>query len=210
MKENFKKEDIIRFNDLEKEIRGSKYPYLKCINLSKANDEIKHIKIPLKLFGYILMNERPKLLKYTPFNLKIDKLERKDNYWLKDTNYLGITYTNNNIDLFLNPEHNYENVELLWIILHEFRHIVQHQNMVLDSCTYNNNLSMFYNYFTRQEIDKNKVEHVFHELIPSEVDANIFACEILNIDYPGSKFEITNKTLKQLNGKFHDIGETID
>ena len=44
----------------------------------------------------------------------------------------------------------------------------------------------------------NSVKHVFHEVDPLEVEANTFACEILDIPYPNSKFSITKKTLKRL------------
>lgn len=192
--ENFSVDDMIRYKELNYFIEYKKIK--KLLDVNYIDVEFKKIIIPNKLFSYLLIHRRKDLLKYLPFNVKIKKLERGENRWLQKTNYLGLyTPEEKSLTLCLNIDYNYSEVELLWILFHEFRHHIQFQNNSIKSCIDNENVNKWLEFYN---MDNNKIFHVFHEILPFEVDANIFASDILNIKYPGSKFNITNETLNLL------------
>lgn len=126
----------------------------------------------------------------------MDNIERT--YWTQHTGYLGI-YNKGKFDLYVRDK-DIMPIALCWIILHEFRHHMQWKNGDIASCQGGEN----YNILRQQIISKFEIsdavyEHVFHEIIPHEVDANTFACETLGIEYPSSKFAVTHESLKCLN-----------
>ena len=194
--ERFKKIDINRYEKLWNDTKDCNVDLVK-INYPKEDDEeIKKIIIPSQLFTKIILEKRPEYIKFLPAYYFIQRLERGKNPWLQKTNYLGLAYTSS-IDLFLDIEREYSKVMLLWIMLHEFRHTVQNRTDSIKSCIRNKNYKKWIEFMTDKNKDmKRNFVHVFHELLPAETDANIFACEMLDIEYPGSKFELTNQTLK--------------
>jgi Zn-dependent peptidase ImmA (M78 family) len=192
--ENFNIDDIITYQELNLFIKNKKVKNL--LNINYLNENLKQIDIPNKLFSYKIFHKRKDLIKYFPFNIFVKNLERGTNRWLQKTNYLGIySSEKKELSLHLDINHKYSEIELLWILMHEFRHHVQYQNKNIESCINNKNVDKWIEYY---KVDKNKIFHTFHEILPFEVDANIFASEILNINYPGSKFNITDETLKLL------------
>ena len=202
MKENFKQEDIdklIRQQNFLDDVNLWPDAYEEQYDLVEVEyvcDEIKHIKLPTKLFTNILAWSRPDLLKYLPYKMKLSKLERpKDNYYLQESHYLGLN-DKDELILCLDPNVEHSIVSLLWVMMHEFRHKIQYLNKNIYSCLYNSNYDKWKAYYNK---DENLINHVFHEILPYEVDANVFACEILKIEYPGSKFEITDYTLRTLD-----------
>ena len=191
-RENFKQEDIDKYEDLNDDmILFHKTNYL---NVEYLDDEVKHIKLPAKLFSYLIdTNISSKYKSLLPYNVKIKKLNR-EGYWLQHTNYMGLQ-DENELTLHLAHDKEHSTLSLLWILLHEFRHKIQLNTKSISSNVFNNNYEMLLKYINKPT---DKTLHVFHEILPYEIDANVFACEILNIEYPGSKFEITEETLKML------------
>jgi hypothetical protein len=155
------------------------------------------IDVPKELFCYLLQTKRPDLLKYLfSFKIVVEELISGNNPWLKKRGKLGLYDEKTGVltlRLSLNKQHSV--ISFLWLLFHEFRHHIQFNNLNILSCLDNRNREMWLNYY-----DKNvdTVKHVFHEIDPLEVDANTFACDILDIPYPGSTFAITEKTLKRL------------
>ena len=105
------------------------------------------------------------------------------------------------LKLLINPKKvkKIKTISILWLLLHEFRHHIQFQDKNILSVVKNKNTKKFWKFFD----NKNKLdlaEHTLHELNPLEIDANMFASEILEIPYPNnkSKFSLTNKRLKKL------------
>lgn len=197
-KKNYRKEDIIRYRNLNKKLSHENYSVgLLDVKIDKSLK--KHINIPNALFSKILTEKRPDLVKFTPFKIKIQKLERGGNPWLKKVTFLGIYDEEKKIlTLSVDKKNKIEVVSFLWILFHEFRHHVQFSNNNIKSCLDNKNREMWLNHY---DYTLNSVKHVFHEVDPLEVDANTFACEMLEIPYPNSKFSITKKTLKRLKPK---------
>lgn len=202
MKESFKKKDIKRYQKEHDNLVNNKIyeeDWQEYLTITRT-DDIKDITIPLQMFVDIIINKRPEYVKHLK-GLKINFSEigeTKDNYWLEDTDYIGLTFENK-IDIRLRKDGEHSIVSLLWILLHEFRHMIQNKNTNIESCNWNTNYTNFIEYLMKLTgKEQNVIDHVLHEIVPYEVDANIFACELLEIDYPSSKFGITKKTLGML------------
>jgi hypothetical protein len=192
----YQKEDIKKYKNLKK-LLETDYVGNYLLNITYEVPFNMNIDIPNALFSYILTTKRPELIEYTQsFKIIVNELIKGNNPWLKRTKKLGLydeTTGILNLKLDLNIKH--KEVSILWILFHEFRHHIQFRNINILSCLDNKNREMWLNYYGKN-IDT--VKHVFHEIDPLEVDANTFACEILDIPYPNSKFSITENTLKRL------------
>ena len=189
------KEDLKKYKKLNRKLESENYS-VQLLDITYDTPETNNIKIPNRLFSQILTEKRPDLIKYTPFKIIVKELIRGDNPWLKKTTKLGLNdWETGNLKLYLDLEVKHQVLPFLWLLFHEFRHNVQSHNLKVLSCLDNKNRDMWLNYYGKN-IDS--VKHVFHEVDPLEVDANTFACEILNIPYPNSMFSITKKTLKRL------------
>jgi len=191
--EQFNEIDVERYNLMDQKIEN-KFDLNEFI-IPKYDFRI--IDLPIKLFAHILMTKRPDLKKYLPMTVIVKKLENPEkSYWTYRTRYVGITDNFGNFYLHLRDNIQHSIVEILWILFHEFRHIVQFKNQNIRTNIYNSNLDLWLKTYTKEPI---LIEHVLHEIMPKEIDANIFACEMLEIDYPGSKFQLTEDTIKMLN-----------
>ena len=185
--ESFKKKDIKRYHELNDKIE--KQDIEELLNIT-YDEEVKHIVMPNRLFTKIIKDKRPEYIKYLPYNVHVKKLVRGNNIWLQKSKYLGID-EGNELTLHVDIETKHKILSLLWLLLHEFRHKLQY-NL---SYVKNKNLEKWFEF---HDYTKHSMEHVFHEILPYETDANTFACELLEIDYPNSKFKITKETLKRL------------
>jgi hypothetical protein len=190
--ERFRKCDIEFYKGSEHSLG-----FLPCcdIDIVHVDAEVGHIDIPRRLFSHLIRTHRPALIKYFPYQVGLYKLDRGNNIWLQKTKYLGLN-DGDVLKLYLDHEHDHSVVSLLWILLHEFRHKVQFHDPCIMSNINNNNVKQWKAHYG---VDIDVVNHVFHEIDPQEVDANVFASEILNIPYPGSKFNITSATLGLLD-----------
>ena len=192
------KKDLIKYEKLNKRVLNNTFK-LKALDIIYEIEQKDNIRIPVELFSKILFEKRPELIKYAPFKIIVKKLDRGENPWLKKTKLLGL-YDNDKGILTIHIDLNlkYRTLPFLWLLFHEFRHHIQFHNKNILSCLDNKNREMWLNHY---DYTINSVKHVFHEIDPLEIDANTFACEILNIPYPNSKFSITKKTLKRLQPK---------
>ena len=197
-KKGYRKSDIKKYRKLNKEILKNPCA-LNVLDITYETAFKENIRIPCELFSHILKEKKPELLKYTPFKIVVEKLIRGNNKWLKKTNILGIYNNETNVLTFrVDIEKEFNPLPFLWLLFHEFRHHVQFNDSNIISCLDNKNRDMWLNHY---DYTLNSVKHVFHEIDPLEIDANTFACEILDIPYPNSKFSITKKTLKRLEPK---------
>lgn len=196
----YEEKDIERINILveAKEKTSTK----SLIDLSYESDDLKEFKPPIKTFSYLIKKFRPEYIEFSPYPITIKKLNRGNNMWLKNTNLLGIDNENGlELHVDIKNKDNIKNISVLWLLLHEFRHHVQYNNPAIKSMTLN---YTNYNYWRdKYMIDElgyheNTINHVFHELAPFEIDANLFACELLNIEYPGSGFHMRKETTEKL------------
>ena len=189
------KEDIIKYKNLNIEIIKT-FSDKSLLNVTYIIPKTKNVEIPEFLFSNLLIKNRPELIKYTPFKIVVEELIKGNNVWLKNTKKLGLYNPElKTLTLRLDLKARHRVLPFLWLMFHEFRHHIQFQNSSILSCLDNTNREMWLNYYGK---NISIVKHVFHEIDPLEVDANTFACEILNIPYPNSKFSITKQTLKRL------------
>lgn len=189
------KKDIQRYNKLNDILINDDYS-VRLLDITYEVPITEKIELPNALFSKILTEKRPELVKYLPFKIIVKELIRGDNVWLKKTKKLGLyDEVKGVLTLHLDLENKRNVLAFLWLLFHEFRHHIQFHNPNILSCLDNKNREMWLKSYGKS-IDS--VKHVFHEIDPLEVDANTFACEILEIPYPNSKFSITKKTLKRL------------
>jgi len=198
----YRKADIKKYQKLNEKVSEDLF-VMNVLDISYETPYKDNIAIPCHLFSQILVQKRPDLLKYLPFKIVVKELVRGDNPWLKKTKKLGIYDEEKGVlTLHLDLEEDHKVVAFLWLLFHEFRHHVQSHNPQILSCLDNKNREMWLNQYP---YTLRSVEHVFHEVDPLEVEANTFACEILDIQYPNSKFSITEETLKRLVPKSKDL-----
>jgi hypothetical protein len=189
------KEDLNKYRKLKK-LLETDYIGDYLLDITYEIPLTPDVEIPNTVFSYILTTKRPELIKYTPFKIVVKELIRGNNVWLKNTKKLGLYDEESKVlTLHLDLTAKHRVLPFLWLLFHEFRHHIQFQNPNILSCLDNTNREMWLNYYGKSI---NSVKHVFHEIDPLEVDANTFACEILDIPYPNSKFSITKQTLKRL------------
>lgn len=195
MKERFKAKDIRKYEGKNRLIYDFHPPFENLLNVTYRDECMTKVRLPGELFTSLIKNNRPNYIKLLPYDITVYELKR-GNEWVGESNYLGIN-TGNKLMLFLDKDADHSTLSLLWILLHEFRHKIQEHNSYIESCQRNRNRKLWLSTFK----DEDTALHVYHEIDPSEVDANTFACEILEVDYPGSKFGITKKRLKKLRYK---------
>lgn len=160
-----------------------------------------------KIFTYVVNDKRPDLHKFMPYEIHVIELEIK-NEWTESATFIAVNQEDGKLELRLNYQkvidamnEDMDNVEarFLWLFLHEFRHKVQNGSSLIKSVIDYGNWDKF-NEFMQKEYnqDKDKIDHVFHEMNPAEVDAHIFACELSGIPFKGTVFDITDEKLNLL------------
>lgn len=195
--ERFDPVDIAKWDILYRDELKCRVGYESKLEIMGCEEQVSHINLPGALFTWLIETRRPDLLKHLPYRVWVKFLERGDNTWLQETAYLGV----NNCDelkLYLHPGVEHSALSLLWILLHEFRHKVQASNRCVDSCLDNDNVDRWK--LMHGDANLKLVDHVLHEVCPAEVDANVFACEVLGVSYPGSKFDIDDDRINRLRG----------
>ncbi len=207
MKEQFDPEDEKYWDDkctsIENFVRDSFYFRDKCrgdVNLTNQTD----IDIPTIAFSYLIRDLRPEYAYLFPYNVSVKYFDGNDDtYWLKDSGYLGLHFEEDDrLEIQLKRDHRHSKLSLLWLLLHEFRHKIQNQVSSIKTNVDNDNpnLKLLIEYLLEKSgSNRSMVDHVFHEIMPIEIDANTFACELLEIDYPSSKFAMTQETLSFLS-----------
>jgi hypothetical protein len=208
---NYSAKDIKEYESLHNKHKGYKNNYLNISYDDKDPllDELKKVDFPNGLFSYLIDERRPDLVDYFPYNIKLYSTESKefpspDSGWTSKDGFLGLN-DGSELRLFIPVQNKIEVLPTLWMLLHEFRHKMQHENDNIGGITSddNPNKGELFDFIGKETgADRNTMNHVFHEIDPMEIDANVFACEFLDIPYNGSsKFDITNKTLKKLKIK---------
>lgn len=156
------------------------------------------IDIPLEEFYAAIPHEISPKWGDKPIPVKAIYYPEIPNRWIENSLVGGWYKKDEGITIRIKKGSNPYNIEMIYVLLHEFRHHLQEANPVIGSNVYNKNMDKFREFMMRQGISESDFEHVFHEINPYEVDANMFACEALGIPYPGSGFAITDSTLEIL------------
>ncbi len=184
-KERFTKK-LLAFTNIETENRKFKNN-LNSINL---------------IFSYLLIKKRPDLVQHTPYPIRISGLVAK-NEWTQG-HYVALDQPDGSLDLQLSFSKiaelgKFPVYRLVWVIFHEFRHRIQVRSEVISSVIRYPNWANF-NLFMQREYgqSQDKIDHIFHELNPAEVDAHIFACEMTGIVHSGTAFDINDEKLNLL------------
>lgn len=156
------------------------------------------------MFSKIITLRKKNLInKFTPYNITIKELI-VHNEWTKNAHYIAINKGDGTLSLFLSKEKiskmsEFPYANLLWVLFHEFRHKIQQKNKHISSVTHHQNWSNANKFFQEHfNKDEDLINHIFHELNPAEVDANVFASEITGIMFTGNIFDINEKSLKLL------------
>lgn len=201
-KGKFNDDDAIRIANLVESKEKTSTVSIIDLQYDEDTEDLKDFQIPVKTFSYLIKNFRPEYLKHTPYVVKVKKLKQGNNRWLKNTTLLGLNQETH-LELHIHPDilDNIRPISILWLLLHEFKHHVQYNTNSVKSMTleYSN-----YNFWKEEYMinqlgyHNNTIDHVFHELAPFEIDANLFACEMLDIEYPGSNFHLREDTLELL------------
>ncbi len=157
------------------------------------------------LFSYILSVKRPDLFKHTPYRITLFNLS-KSNQWTGG-DYVAVNMDDGTLKLHLAIHKlicysEFPIYQLVWVLFHEFRHKIQLTDDLIKSVIGFPNWENFKKY-TKKQTGKSEdlINHIFHELNPAEVDANIFACEITGCKFSGNAFNITKDSLKLLAKK---------
>lgn len=193
--EKFKKVDIDHYEEQHNLMKNS---YRPALDLT-MDPEVAHIELPEQVMCSLIHTRRPEYIDYLPYKVHVMAFT-EETEWSKGSSYLGLNdNVNGTLDIWLRPKRKYNACELLWLLLHEFRHKIQRREKSIRTCTVSNkNIKMWLKNCGESE---NMTMHVLHEILPFEVDANTFACELMNIEYPGSKFDITPRRLDLLGKK---------
>jgi hypothetical protein len=182
----------------------------KLLTIKRATKYGKEIRENMNeanlLFSYLLLEKFPQYKKYTPYTVNLFDLVPKNEY--TSGTYVAINKDNGELDLYLSFKKikseckQFPIYTLIWVLFHEFRHKIQlHDNEIKSVINYPNWRN--FNAFMQKEYKKSEdtINHIFHELNPAEVDANIFACEVTKIRFNGNLFNINKDALKSLNQK---------
>lgn len=187
-KHNFNKKHLMFIN--QKEIDKRILRWLNKINI---------------IFSYILEKKAKQFLQYAPYEVTIKELIPK-NQWTTGT-CVAINKDDGTLELSLNytklKELKVIPVQrMVWLFSHEFRHKIQLYDKSIQSVTQAPNWKNF-NIFMQKHFKKDEdlINHIFHELNPEEVDANIFASELTGIPFNKNTFEITEENLSLLKKK---------
>lgn len=154
--------------------------------------------LPFNYLSHLLKKSINNYHLYFPYKIIVKKLNIGDNRWLKNVNLLGIE-SEDYLTLHVGDTEKIENIQFLWLCLHEFRHHMQYKNDDLKSATIeSSNWLKFKEHMISNGYDSNTIDHVLHEIAPFEVDANIFANNMLGLKKLNSSFEISKDTLLSL------------
>jgi len=197
-KEQFKPEDIKLWDkkikvlyslDSEKNILS---PFAGCLDI----ENLTAVKIPTLMFGKLVKWRFPRYNHLLPYKVKVVYLpEGEYTYWTEHTGYVGIHNDDGTLTINLKKDQEHSQLSMLWLLLHEFRQKIQFATPSIKSNLYNVNFDHFMDYLKKKGNSENDINHIFHEIMPYEIDANIFACELLDIEYPSSKFAINDYTI---------------
>lgn len=160
-----------------------------------------------KILFYLAVVNTNKLDYHLPYSVKVGKLIAK-NRWTKGT-YVAINHPDSTLELNLNvpnvkkliKQNGYKRVvgALTWVIAHELRHKIQQTSPEIRSVIKYPNWENFNRWMQKQTgKDEDFINHIFHELNPAEVDANIFASELTGITFKGNAFDINDESLALL------------
>ncbi len=155
------------------------------------------------VFSLILSDKRKDLLRHVPYKVNVLELVEK-NQWTGGA-CVAVEKDDGTCDFHLASKKILELDEfpvksLTWVMLHEFRHKVQLFDESVKSVLDIPNWEKFKEYTIKNtNATEDTVNHVFHEMNPAEVDANMFATEMMGIKYLGNAFNITEETLLLLN-----------
>lgn len=199
MKNFFEEADTLKWENINRQAEDE--PGEDLLNVVYASDSVRRVKMPGKLFTKIIKERRPEYMHLLPYGIKITPLnESKENLknpYIKKDMILGIN-EGDYLTFHIGSEYKPTVKEVMWMLLHEFRHKIQYNVSSVRSCIYNENLEKAYDALPYTE---DSVNHVFHELLPYEVDANIFAFELMGLDYNVRKWAIHLDRLKQKEKK---------
>lgn len=168
-------------------------------NKNVKNELIKNLNEINLLFSYILSVKRPDLLKYAPYKITLSNLVQK-NIWTSG-DYVAVEQPDGSLLLSLAFQKIFVYKEfpiysLVWVLFHEFRHKIQLKDEKIKSVIGFPNWANFKKYIQKQTgKDEDLINHIFHELNPAEVDANIFASEMTGGQFAGNAFNITPDSL---------------
>jgi hypothetical protein len=168
----------------------------------RDNDLRNRIKLPGKLFTKLIKEKRPEYLQFLPYHIVLQPLNEskknlKNPYITKDK-IIGID-EGDYLVFHVGSEYKPRVKSLLWLLLHEFRHKIQANLKSIQSTVYSD---LFAELLEKLPYTEDSINHVFHEFLPYEVDANIFANEIMGIEYDsGKKWPIDFKRLKKKKKK---------
>jgi len=198
--------DLKKYESLHNKHKGYKNNYINLSYYGKDPliDDLKKYDFPNGLFSFLIDDKRPDLVDYFPYDVELHSTECEhfpDNEWTNKDGFLGLN-EGPKLRLFVPVHKDVEVLPILWMLFHEFRHKMQHEDENIASLTSdeNPNKEKLFDFINKETgADRNMMNHVFHEIDPMEIDANIFASEILGVEYKGSgKFDITDETIKKL------------
>jgi hypothetical protein len=203
------KKNIVTYH---KELKQKKYKF-NCVDFRFPKKLIyiwqHNLNDVAILFSYLIKKLKPEYIQYLPYKVTVKKLVNKNQFTTGQ--YVAVNKNNGTLDLHLAFEKippgddffsSGAGYKLVWVLAHEFRHKIQLNDeriqTVLDYPNWEN-----FNIFMQNKFNQSQdtIDHVFHELNPAEVDANIFACELTGIKFNGTKFDINNDLLKLLKKK---------
>lgn len=173
-------------------------------NSFTANDKereqlIKNLNEVNLLFSYILSKKRCDLFKHLPYKITLSNLVQK-NIWTSG-DYVAVEQPDGSLLLSLAfhkilAYKKFPIYSLVWVLFHEFRHKIQLKDEKIKSVLDFPNWNNFKEYIKKQTGQSDDlINHIFHEIIPAEVDANIFACEMTGGLFAGNVFNITPDSL---------------
>ncbi len=159
------------------------------------------------LFSHILFTKKPEYISpYCPYDIIVYNLHVK-NQWTEASTFILINRDDGILEFHINYTKLLALKELpslhtVWLLFHEFRHKIQLSDERIQSVINYPNWENFKKYM--MEItgkDEDLINHIFHEINPAEVDANIFACEMTGGKFNGNPFDINDQSLGLLGDK---------
>lgn len=157
------------------------------------------------VFSYLIEKKANAYATYAPYEVTVKPLVPK-NRWTTGT-YVAINHDDGTLELMLNYK-KLKNLnplpieKMVWMFCHEFRHKIQLHDKAIQSVINYPNWKNF-NAFMQKRFKKDEdfINHIFHELNPAEIDANLFATQLTGIAFSGTVFDITDESLALLTEK---------
>ncbi len=161
------------------------------------------------LFSYLIFTLKPEYVQHLPYKVIVKSLVNKNQF--TTGSYVAINKNNGTLDLHLAFEKiptgkdffgSGAGYKLVWVLAHEFRHKIQRNDERIQSVLNYPNWKNF-NVFMQKQYKQSQdtIDHIFHELNPAEIDANIFASELTGIKFNGTAFDINDQLLGLLGKK---------